>query len=348
MRCPDNYDVDGCCHLNIMNNALEDYQDGLVRKYDQNLKYLLGVSTLADHQMQHLAIGICKQTIFSGLPCQPLPVLSLFTMDIMHLSVLNNLDLFIKLFTGKLDVYEPDNRASWDWAIFYHQAKLWSTRGETVTKSVPFIPSCFGRAPQDPSKKLNSGFKAWGFQLYVYGLCLTLLRHLLPSQYWHHFCKLVAGILILQHPCISKEELMSGHNLLMNFVHEFKEFYYQHMESQIHFVHQSIHLLTHITPEMFCVGPLACYAQWTLETAIGNLGQEIRQDHNMFTNLAVLHAQTNSLRARFPNIQLILETTMYLHHPPGHAHSRDTLGMHFSLIMKNTHPPFQKLANVRS
>ena len=193
-------------------------------------------------------------------------------MDIMHLLVLNDLDLFIKIFTGKLDVYEPNNRASWDWAIFYCQAKLWSTHGETVTKSVPFIPSCFRHAPWDPSKKLNSGFKAWEFQLYVYGLCPTLLRHLLPSRYWHHFCKLVAGIRILQRPRISKEELMSGHNLLMNFVHEFEEFYYQRMESRIHFVCQSIHLLTHIAPEMFRVGLLACYAQWTLETAIGNLG----------------------------------------------------------------------------
>jgi hypothetical protein len=61
----------------------------------------------------HLALGLCKQTIFSGLPCQPLPVPSLFTMDIMHLSVLNDPNLFVKLFTGKLDVYEPDDREDW-------------------------------------------------------------------------------------------------------------------------------------------------------------------------------------------------------------------------------------------
>ena len=80
------------------------------------------------------------------------------------------------------------------------------------------------------------------------------------------------------------------------------------MESRIHFVRQSIHLLTHIAPETFHVGPLACYAQWTLETAIGNLGREIRQDRDMFANLAqraVLQAQTNSLQARFPYIQFV-------------------------------------------
>ena len=68
-------------------------------------------------------------------------------------------------------------------------------------------------------------------------------------------------------------------------------------------------MLTHIAPETFHVSPLACYAQWTLETAIGNLGQEICQDCDMFANLAqraVLCAQTNSLQARFPDIQLKL------------------------------------------
>ena len=93
----------------------------------------------------------------------------------------------------------------------------------------------------------------------------------------------------------------------MYFAREFEELYYQRMESWIHFVRQSIHLLTHIANETFRVGPLACYAQWTLETAIGNLGREIQQDRNMFANLtqrAVLRAQTNSLQARFPDIQL--------------------------------------------
>lgn len=100
--------------------------------------------------------------------------------------------------------------------------------------------------------------------------------------------------------------MMKGHQLLLEFAHEFEDLYYQRMESRIHFVRQSIHLLTHIAPETFRAGPLACYAQWTLETAIGNLGREIRLDRKMFANLterAILRAQTNSLQARFPAIQ---------------------------------------------
>lgn len=123
--------------------------------------------------------------------------------------------------------------------------------------------------------------KAWEFQIYFYGLCPTLLMHLLPRKYWQNFCKLVAGIRILQRPRISKQDLLCGHDLLMAFAREFEDLYYQHKETRIHFVRQSVHLLTHIASETVRVGPLACYAQWTLETAIGNLGREIRQDRDM-------------------------------------------------------------------
>jgi hypothetical protein len=71
----------------------------------------------------------------------------------------------------------------------------------------------------------------------------------------------------------------------MKFVHEFEDLYYQHMEARVHFIWQSIHLLMHMGLETFRIGPLACYAQWTLETAIRNLGREIRQDCDQFANL---------------------------------------------------------------
>ena len=47
------------------------------------------------------------------------------------------------------------------------------------------------------------------------------------------------------------------------------------------------------------------YAQWTLKTAIGNLGHEIQQDQDMFVNLtlwAVIQAQINLLCAQFPQV----------------------------------------------
>ncbi|KAF8264362.1 hypothetical protein EI94DRAFT_1441586, partial [Lactarius quietus] len=168
-----------------------------------------------------------------------------------------------------------------------------------------YIPSSFGRAPQDPAKSINSGYRAWEHQQYMYRLGPTLFRHILPRQYWVNFCKLVAGVCILHRHQVNRPDILKGHALLEDFVQEFETLYYWCMESRIHFVRQSIHLLTHIAPETLCIRPLSCYAQWTLETAIGNLGQEIRQDHDLYANLmqrAILRAQINALKARYPRI----------------------------------------------
>ena len=83
--------------------------------------------------------------------------------------------------------------------------------------------------------------------------------------------------------------------------------YYQHKASRIHFVHHSIHLLTHIAPETVRAGPLACYAQWTMETLIGNLGKEIQQNKDPYRNLeehGMIHAQINSLLAMYPRLDI--------------------------------------------
>jgi len=84
-------------------------------------------------------------------------------MDIVHLTVLNEPDLFLKLFTAKLDVGDDDDREAWDWVVFYQDTPLWNVHGVTVVQTVPYIPSSFGRAPRDPSKEINLGYKAWKY-----------------------------------------------------------------------------------------------------------------------------------------------------------------------------------------
>ncbi len=59
--------------------------------------------------------------------------------------------------------------------------------------------------------------------------------------------------------------------------------------------------------ETIHVGLLSCYSQWTIETAIGNLGDEICQDYDPYANIAqqgVLCAQLNSILAMFPHLNL--------------------------------------------
>ena len=174
MNLPRNCTVPECSHADVSLDDLVSYRSALPVKYNDNVKYLLDLNTQKTFRERRLEVGLCKQMLFTGLPWQVLPVPSIFTMDIMHSSVLNDPDLFLKLFMGKLDVYDPDDRDTWDWAIFYKNTPLWNAHGSTVSGAVPFIPSLFGCTPRDPVKKLNSGYKAWEFQQYLFGLGPTL------------------------------------------------------------------------------------------------------------------------------------------------------------------------------
>ena len=104
---------------------------------------------------------------------------------------------------------------------------------------------------------------------------------------------------------LSSEHIKKGNHLLCEFHKEFEDLYVQQCAEQIHFLHHSIHLLMHIEPETICAGPLGCYAQWTMETAIGDLGDEICQDKDPYANITqcgLLHAQINSVFSIMPNV----------------------------------------------
>jgi hypothetical protein len=54
------------------------------------------------------------------------------------------------------------------------------------------------------------------------------------------------------------------------------------------------------------VGPGIIYSQWTIERTIGNLGEEIKQHSNPFSNLAqrgLRRCQVNALKAMIPDIE---------------------------------------------
>ncbi|KAF8874896.1 hypothetical protein BD779DRAFT_1450538, partial [Infundibulicybe gibba] len=103
-------------------------------------------------------------------------------------------------------------------------------------------------------------------------------------------------------------ELQEGNRMLCDFVSEFEVLYYQRQSQRIHFVRQSAHLLTHLGPETVRAGPLSCYAQWTMETVIGNLGEEIRQDYDPYANISqrgLLRAQMNAIQSMLPDYPLV-------------------------------------------
>ena len=119
----------------------------------------------------------------------------MFPLDIMHLVNLNDPDLLLSLWRGTIKVYPPDDVGFWDWHVLV--SDVWQAHGKTVMLITPFIPSSFGRTPRNPAEKINSGYKAWEFQIYLIGLGPALFQHILPRQYWINYCKYVLGIRIL-------------------------------------------------------------------------------------------------------------------------------------------------------
>jgi hypothetical protein len=70
-----------------------------------------------------------------------------------------------------IKVYLPDNIKLWNWHVLVDH--IWEAYGKTVVLATPFIPSSFRHAPRNPTK-INSGYKAWEFQIYLISLDLAL------------------------------------------------------------------------------------------------------------------------------------------------------------------------------
>lgn len=175
-----------------------------------------------------------------------------------------------------------------------------------VADATPYLPGSFDRPPRNPAEKINSGYKAWEFLLYFYGLGPCLFYTLLPDIYWRHYCKLVRGIQIMLQEEISMDELVEAHTKLTEFSDEFEDLYYQCRADQIHFVRPSIHAPAHLAPETERIGPGLIFSQWVIERTIGNLGKEIKSHVNAFANIAQrgLHrCQVNALKAMIPDLE---------------------------------------------
>jgi hypothetical protein len=200
---------------------------------------------------------------------------------------------------------------AWDWAVL--QGEIWKKHGQAVAAATPYLPGSFDRPPHNPAEKINSGYKAWEFLMYVFGLGPGLFYNVLPEKYWINFCKLIYGMCVLSQHSITSTDLCKAHKVLNDFCDEFELLYYQRRVDRLHFIRPVLHTLRHLALEVQRVGPLACSSQWTLERTIGNLGEEIRQPSNPFANLSqrgIRRCQVNALHAMFPDLDPLVSTLL--------------------------------------
>ena len=272
--------------------------------YENQLKYVTESPNKTQYKNRRLETGIVKPGIFLGLqPKHTHTIPRCFGYDIMHLISLNIPDLLLSLWCDTIETSDRDDRISWDFAVL--QGPVWKNHGADVASMTPYLPGSFDCPPRNPAEKINSGYKAWEYLMYIYGLGPGLFYNVLPKPYWRNMCRLVRGIRIAHQRKISMTSLKQAHQFLLDFVLEFEELYYKRRQNRIHFVRPCIHLLIHIAPEVLRAGPGIIGSQWVMEWAIGDLGSEIKLPSNPFANLfqhAVLRCQVNALKAILPEL----------------------------------------------
>lgn len=129
---------------------------------------------------------------------------------------------------------------------------------------------------------------------------------------------------------LTHKQLEDAHTLLCVWEREFELFYYQLRHDRIHFVCPAVHQIIHLVPEAFQKGPPLCYAQWTMERTIGNLGQQIRQPSKPYANLAregVRRSRVNALVSIMPE----LDST-----PKSRPHKSIDLGDSYVLLSRHS------------
>ncbi|KAL0568733.1 hypothetical protein V5O48_013253, partial [Marasmius crinis-equi] len=306
---PNNYHVSGCDHPDVvLSNLLRNFTTTEhIERYNQNVETVRRSRHKTNYEQNRLDTGISKPSIFSGLDkFHSLPVPTCFPGDIMHLPCLNIPELFLSLWRGTLDcdAKAGDSRDTWWWAVL--KGNIWKEHGEEVAKCTPYIPGSFDRPPRNPAEKINSGYKAWEYLLYFFGLGPCLFHGVLPDNIWKHYCKLVRAFKLMMQEEILVEEIKEASRLFTEFSDEFKTLYVQRHPGRIHFVRPSIHTISHIPPEVLCVGPFIIFAQWVIERTIGNLGEEVKNHSNPYTNLeqrGVRRCQVNALKSLIPNLE---------------------------------------------
>ncbi|KAJ7088471.1 hypothetical protein B0H15DRAFT_939305 [Mycena belliarum] len=304
---PANYRVKGCDHPDVeLRPLLEGFNsDEAAQRYQTNLIFLSEAKNEAQYNNRRLETGISKPTIFSGLhPDHILGIPDIFGIDTMHLPCLNLPDLLIPLWRGLFECDKSDDKSTWEWIVLI--ADTWRQHGKAVAELSKYIPGSFDNPPRNPAEKINSGYKAWEFLLYFFGMGPALFYGILPEQFYVHYCKVVRGIRILLQEEILPEELVESNELLIEFSDTFEELYVQRRADRMHFIRPVMHTISHMPGSTVRKGPGNLYSQWVMERTIGNLGEEIRQHSDPYSNLAqrcIRRTQVNALKAIIPDLE---------------------------------------------
>ena len=272
-------------------------------KYKRDLFYVISSGMTNEFKRCRFDTGIGKPSIFAGIP-RTLPLPTCFPGDLMHQPLINVAALLLDLWCARPAACDYDRSSAWPWAVL--TGDTWKNHGRVLSQATKYLPTSFGCPPRNPQEKVSSGYKAWEFLNYIYGEGPGVFYGVLPEPYYSHYCRLVRAIRIIHQRVISQEQLVTAHQLLLQWVLDFELLYCERKQGRLHFVRQCVHSLTHLARETHRLGPLWLSSQWTMERVIGYLGSLLRQPSNMYRNLAAQTkrvANSNALVAMWPELQ---------------------------------------------
>ncbi|KAJ3001526.1 hypothetical protein NUW54_g6368 [Trametes sanguinea] len=292
--------VSGCNHDDVL---LASLRGPSAEEYDRNLRLLLSARNETQYKQLRKATGLCKPSIVSGLP-RSLPIPFCFPPDLMHLTWLNIPDLYLSLWRGTIKGSTQSDPKSWDCAILALEEK-WVAHGRRVERAMPYLPGFFDRPPRNIAEKVNSGYKATEYKTWFFNYAPAMLRHELPRAYWEQLCELVRGLTIIFAENILPEELVESKQLLSAAVQHYEALYYARDPDRLHVVRPCVHSVWHAPDMVVLLGALICVTQLPMERLIGDLGSQIKQPSNPFSNLsqrALRRCQENAIRALEPRL----------------------------------------------
>lgn len=273
-------------------------------EYRRDLHYIISSRHETELDKRRFETGIGKPSIFDGIP-RILKLPTCFGGDLMHQPLINLAALDLDLWCARPDARKYDPSSHWPWAVLI--GDVWKQHGAAVSAAAKHLPTSFGRVPRNPQEKASSGYKAWEFLYYIYGLGPAVFFNILPEPYYSHFCKLVRAVRIVFQRVISREQLVEMNALLLQWCTEFEILYCQRDPNRLHFVRQCVHSLTHLAKESHRLGPLTLSAQWTMERVIGYVGTLLKQPSNIFRNLSAQVkrlAYNNAIVAMWPEFEI--------------------------------------------
>ncbi|KAG2751377.1 hypothetical protein P692DRAFT_201838975 [Suillus brevipes Sb2] len=136
--------------------------------YETSLQRIIQCRNTAEYEQTRLETGIIKPSIFCSFETDHILLVPLcFSSNIMDVAAINVAD-------------PTDDKSIWDWAVLTKD--VWKAHGSIIASATPFLPGSFDRPPRNPAEKIHSGYRAWEWLLYLYGMAPATLFNLVDAH----------------------------------------------------------------------------------------------------------------------------------------------------------------------